>query len=201
MTIGSFSIAEGSIGEPIVAAGGVDLSVPSKSIAIVGKVPVIQTGTIISVPAGTISVSGKIPTLQTGVTITPPAGSISVSGKIPQILQSVNLAIPAGTITVHGGVPGVGGGALVDNPSRQDTFNSVGESIANHSIAEFGIAEGPMEIVLSGRRTARLPVIAQQPTIVAGCLVDVPSKSIAVLGRVPEIDSRSRRLRAQAILS
>jgi len=201
MTIGSFSVAEGSIGEPIVAAGGVDLAVPSTSIAMVGKVPVVQTGTIVTVPSGTISVSGKIPTLQTGVTITPPAGSISVSGSIPQILHSANILVPTGVISVQGAVPGVGGGALVDNPSRQDTYISMGGSIASSSIGEFGIGEGSAELTLSGRRTARLPILAESPLVQAGKLVDVPAGSISMVGRVPEIDSRGRRLRAQAILS
>lgn len=201
MSIGNGSIGEFSVGEQI-SSSGVDLPVSGAgTIAVVGNAPTLLVGTLIAVPTGTIAVVGNAPLVAGGKALSVPAAAISVVANAPQILQSANILIPVGNIVVVGQPPTLGAGAFVDSPSRQDSFQSFGESIGNHSIGEFSIGEGPQETTLSGRRTARIQLVGNAPKIMAGASIRIPVGTIAISGVIPEIDSRRRKLRSSAICS
>jgi hypothetical protein len=202
MAIGSGSIGEFSVSE-LSSSGGIDIGVSGAGvIATSGATPDVLTGSLIEVPVATIQVAKNAPEIFAGALQSVPAGNVNVVGNIPQILQSSNNLVPAGNIVVQGQVPDLGGGVIIDSPSRQDSFISSGESIGNHSIAEFSIGEGPPETTLSGRRTARLGVRAGgSPIIFTGSMIDVPAGAMSLVGALPEIQSRRKRLRTQVICS
>jgi hypothetical protein len=201
MSVASGSVGEFAVGE-LPSSGGLEIAIGGRGvIAVTALVPTISAGAIVDVPVATISLLSRVPDTKTGMLVDVPAGTVHLVGPIPQILQSSNNLIPTGRINVIGMAPDIGSGVFIDNPSRQDQYISTGGSVARGSVGEFGVGEGAPEVTLSGRRTARIPLIAQIPSIAAGKLIDVPTATISLLGRVPEIDSRRRKVRTKVMLS
>jgi hypothetical protein len=201
MSIGDSSVGEFAVAE-LPASGGLEIAVGGRGIIpVTALVPSIVAGATVTVPTAVISLLARVPDLKTGILIASPAGSIPLVGKIPQILQSSNNLIPVGVIGVIAMPPNIGSGVFIDNPSRQDQYISTGGSVGGQSVGEFAVTEGAPEVTLSGRRTARLPLSSQAPSISAGKLISIPAASISLLGRIPEIDSRRRKVRAKVMLS
>lgn len=202
MSIGNQSIGEYAIGENPVAAGGIDIPIPPGSLMIITHNAEILTGVTIDVPAGVVSLVGVVPGVGGGVNILIPAASINFAGDDPSTSAGSSTQVPAATsMTLQGVTPDIFNGALVSDPSRQDSYISIGGGIGEVSIGEYSIGEGVPEVTLSGRRTARLALRANAPTIQSGVMIDPLVGMLSLQGKIPEIDVRRRKLRVGAICS
>lgn len=202
MTVGFSSVGEYAVGELESSVPFIPVLTPPL-FTLVALAPTIRVGVTIDVPAATITLHAVAPILQTGIRLDMPVGVVSLSGQAPQILFSANVLVSAPVHIVLSAPSGIdiNGGGLVDNPSRQDSFVSAGGGVAEFSVGQFGVGEGAGETSLSARRAARLVFTARAPQILAGTLIAPPAASLSLLARVPEVDSRGRKIRAYAILS
>lgn len=203
MSIGQGSIGEFAVSELPVTAG-LDLAVGGIGVLhVVASPPDLVTGILLDMPVATaMPLVGQAPSLAVGTLQDAPVATLQVVGNAPQAVQSVNLLADRGTMQIVGLEPVLGTGVFIDNPSRQDSYVSAGGSIGTFSVAEFGIAEGPPETTLSGRRTARLGLKSGgEITLLVGKLIQIPTGTVSLIPRLPEVTARGRRLHTQTILS
>lgn len=183
------------------ALAGALTDVPvAPAVLLLPAAPEALSGTVVDPPVGAaVAVVAPVPQIVAGTIVDPPTAVVQVIGLSPQILQSSNLLIPVSEIIVAAPAPAVGGGAIVD-VDTEIGFTTHGGAISEGAISEFAIGEGPPAYVPK-RGTVKIDLQKFPPEILAGKIQDVPVSAIQLNKPAPEIVSRTRKMRVQAIAS